>query len=76
MIKIATMDGVREYAEGYQVELLWDEERKRYVIYAQNQGGNDGVLIDFADLISFLKSGPWTTSLEDGTLVLHGRDAE
>jgi hypothetical protein len=53
MIKIATMEGVREYAEGYPVELLWDEERNRYIIYAQNQGGYDCVQIDFADLISF-----------------------
>lgn len=74
MIKIAVMDGVREYAEGYPVELLWDEERKRYIIYAQNQGGCDGVQIDFADLISFLQKGPRTIAAENGSVLLHGRD--
>ena len=60
MITIAILTGVREYAEGYPVELLWDEDIQRFIIYAKNQGGDDCVNIDLFDLIKWIKSVQWT----------------
>lgn len=57
MPKICDMTGVREYAEEFPVELWMDEEVGRLVIVALNQAGYDGVAIDFADLVAWMRSG-------------------
>lgn len=57
MTLISKMDGVREYAEGFPVELVWNDELGRAVIVGINQDGYDGVEIDLLDLVQWLQNG-------------------
>lgn len=63
MPKIIEMISVREYSEGYPVELWKDDESGRLVFRARNEGGNNEVLIDVMDLIEWMRAG------NDGTAV-------
>lgn len=53
-IKIATLTGVREYAEGYSVELRLEPETGRPVIVAWNEGHNNLTQVDLGDLVTWL----------------------
>lgn len=65
-IKIATMQGVREYSEGYQVELwLYDG---RLVIRAYNEASYNETNVDVGDLLEWLRLGP------DGQQILGTQD--
>jgi hypothetical protein len=57
MAKICDMNTVREYAEGYPVELWRDDDSGRLVLLALNEAGFSGVRIDLWDLINWLRSG-------------------
>ena len=56
-IKIAVLNGVREYGEGLPVEIWLDGETGRLVLSAYNQCGDGFVNIDISDLISWLQTG-------------------
>ncbi len=51
----AHMDGVREYAEGYAVDLMRDPDAGRLVIRATNEGGHNVTHVDLLDLLGWLR---------------------
>lgn len=58
------LDGVREYAEEYDVELTYDKKTSnnrfgsnRYIILAANEGGYNCTEVDFLDLIEWMRQG-------------------
>lgn len=51
---ITDMEGVREYGEGYVVE-LHEEENGRLAIFALNEGGYNVTSVDLIDLIQWVK---------------------
>lgn len=54
-----TLDNVREYGEGYGVELVCSRETKfRLSVRAKNEGGNNDTLVDLYDLLDWLRFGP------------------
>jgi hypothetical protein len=55
-MKIATMEDVREYAEGYPVE-LWRNREGRVIIRAFNECGNNVTEVDLYDLLEWLSRG-------------------
>lgn len=63
-LKIAIMDGVREYGERYPVE-IWRDVCGRTVIRAFNEGGNGFVDLDLWDIIDWLSTGPGRGLLAD-----------
>jgi hypothetical protein len=63
---MAKMLGVREHAEGYDVELIHESQTGRLVIQAKNEGGNNETLIDLWDLIEWLRTGPPVGRTEGG----------
>ncbi len=54
--KVADMPGVREYAEGFPVELWRHKVTGRLVICAENQGGHDGTFVDAEDAFAWLQA--------------------
>lgn len=63
---ICRMDGVREYAEGFPVELVLDGETRRLAIRALNEGGHNVTLIDVFDLLGWLgKNGNLWENMEE-----------
>lgn len=68
MTKICEMTGVREYAEGYPVEIHIDDKSGRAVVVGRNEGGYNEVAIDLMDLIGWLKNGsvpiPWEGDID------------
>lgn len=53
------LDGVREYGEGYAVELaVTPETNGRVCVRAFNEGHNGITLVDLLDLLEWLKNGP------------------
>jgi hypothetical protein len=64
--KICDMESVREYMEGYQVELHRDQDSGRLVIRATNDGGSNATLVDLLDLIEWLRHGPQKDVIEYG----------
>ena len=52
------INGVREYTEGYPVELVRDPRSGRLSILAKNEGGNNETLVDLLDVVDWLRSGP------------------
>ncbi len=54
------MDGVREYAENMDVELVTDERESgdpdRLLVYALNEGGHNCTLVDLLDLLKWVKT--------------------
>ena len=55
---IATLEGVREYAEGFPVELWRDGKNGRLVIRAWNEAQCNCTDVDLWDLMDWLSSGP------------------
>lgn len=53
LLKVADLDGVREYTEGRKVE-LW-RHHGRLVVRAYNEGGLNATEVDVWDLLDFLK---------------------
>ena len=53
-----TMDGVREYAEGYKVKLNIDSDRGRVVVVALNEAGYSRTLVDLMDLLDWIQNHP------------------
>ena len=53
---MAVMEGVTEYSEGYEVELLQTKGNGRWVIMAVNQGGFDSTSVDVINLIAWLRA--------------------
>ena len=49
------MDGVREYAEDFPVELMMDADVNRLVIYARNEGGHNCTCVDLLDLLAWIQ---------------------
>lgn len=47
------LQAIREYAEGYPVEISKDEETGREVIIAQNEGGHNCTMVDLLDVVEF-----------------------
>ncbi len=64
MLKV--MKGVREYCEGYPVELIRDGGTGRWVIRAYNEGGNNVTKVDLFDLVDWLAKGPEIARTRDG----------
>jgi hypothetical protein len=58
MGKICEMKGVREFSDGYPVELWRHERTGRLVIRAYSECGNAIVDVDLWDLIDWCHSGP------------------
>lgn len=59
--------GVREYGEGYDVELICGASTNgRLSIRAKNEGGNNDTLVDLWDLIEWLQLGPQAGQTEGG----------
>jgi hypothetical protein len=56
--KSLELTGVREYAEGFPVELRVDEDSKRTVIHALTEGGYNCTDVDLQDLLDALCRGP------------------
>lgn len=48
------MGGVREYAEGFAVELA--DESGRAVVVAKNEGGYNCTQVDVADLVAWFRA--------------------
>jgi len=46
------MEGVREYAEDFAVELLYVDDR--LVIYAENEGGCNCTQVDLTDVLEWI----------------------
>jgi hypothetical protein len=63
-LKIAVMEGVREYGEKYPVE-IWRDSIGRTVIRAFNEGRNNSVDLDLWDIIDWLSTGPGRGLLGD-----------
>lgn len=61
--RIATLDGVREYSEGWDVE-LWRSREGRLIVRAYNEGHNNYTNVDLIDLLRWL-SGPRSGILHD-----------
>jgi len=57
MPKISQMEFVREWSEGFPVELHRHETSGRLVIRARSSGGNSVVDIDLWDLVDWCKVG-------------------
>lgn len=53
---VGKMDGVREYAEGYPVELRRDDRNGRLVVRALNEGGYNLTDVDLLDLLQWVKA--------------------
>ena len=53
---IQEMIGVREYAEGFPVELRRDKDNGRLVVCAVNEGGHNVTHVDVLDLLSWLRA--------------------
>jgi hypothetical protein len=66
MPKICNMEGVREYGEGYPVELWRDEVSGRLVNRAFNEGHNNDVVIDLWDILDWATRGPADSLLRGG----------
>ena len=49
------MTGVREYAEGMDVELKFDDEENRFVIYAKNEAGHNCTMVDLLDVLEWVQ---------------------
>jgi hypothetical protein len=60
------MEGVREYAEKYEVELVVDEENGRPCVQAWNEGHYNLTRVDLLDLIYWIKTN--RPELLDGTV--------
>lgn len=58
MLKVVTMQGVREYSEGYVVELCKNESNGRLVIRALNEGRNAETLVDVLDVLNWVNCNP------------------
>jgi hypothetical protein len=69
MAKICDMEGVREYSEGFPVE-LWRDDAERLTIIARNQDGFDCTSIDFLDLVSWLQRGSGKLLSKDNEIVV------
>lgn len=52
--KIATLEGVREHAEGMPVE-LWMLDSGRVVVRARNENGYNHTDVDLSELLNWLK---------------------
>lgn len=48
------MEGVKEYVEEMDVELVDEDESKRLVIYARNEGGQSCTLVDLVQLLEWV----------------------
>lgn len=64
MPKIREMQGVREYAEGFPVELWRDATTGRLTIMAFNEGKCNSVDIDLEDLLHWLRDGEEQRALD------------
>jgi hypothetical protein len=53
-----TLGGVREYSEGYPVELRRNVKTGRLFIVAYNEGHNNIVQIDLLDLLEWCAANP------------------
>lgn len=59
--------GVKEYAEGYDVELVRQAiTGGRLSVRARNEGGNNETLVDLWDLIDWLRLGPKSGQSDTG----------
>lgn len=56
--KICELEGVREYTDGYPVELQRHQETGRLVVVAYNECHNASTRVDLLDLIAWLQGGP------------------
>ena len=59
MMTIEKSIKIREYYEGYDVEIEWGDARDgnatRYVIKAYNEGGHNSVHVDLIDVVNYVK---------------------
>lgn len=78
---VATLQGVREYAEEYPVALVRGEETGgRLAIRAENEGGCNHTLVGLWDLIEWARRGPPEVRVDGGFCLpfdaAHARDGE
>lgn len=52
------MHGVREYGEGFPVELHIDDTSGHLIVVALNEAENCGTYVDLSDLLMWAKYGP------------------
>jgi hypothetical protein len=55
MPKICDMNRVREYAEGYTVELWKEYDTGRFLIVARNENGQNDTMVDLVDVLNWLR---------------------
>ena len=69
---------IREYGERLDVEVKFDQEEKRWVIIAFNQGGYDCTMIDLMDVVDWYSENSqvlkdndfgWLRNLESQNIV-------
>jgi hypothetical protein len=53
---VLTMTGVREYSEGFPVELRRDGDSGRLVVRAINEGGHNVTHVDVLDLLNWFRA--------------------
>ncbi len=63
--KLATLSGVREYAEGWDVE-LWRTRAGRLIVRSYNEGHNAYTDVDLLDLLAGLSSAKGDGVLSEG----------
>ena len=56
MPSVCLMEGVRDHCEGYTPELYMDDESKRLVVRAFNEGRHNVTHVDLLDLLVWIKS--------------------
>jgi len=60
------MTGVREYSEGYPVELVRNQATNRLVLRAHNEGHNNVTEVDLFDVLEWLQKGPQESRSAEG----------
>jgi len=65
-----TLDGVREYGEGYPVELRHHAGTGRFMLTAWNEGRNNLTRVDLSDVLDWLAAGPADGRVAGGGFVI------
>jgi hypothetical protein len=63
---LCEMTGVREYGEGYTVDLIRNQAVNRLVIRAHNECNCNTTEVDLLDLMDWLMKGPKTRQTPEG----------
>ena len=66
---LCEMIGVREYGEGYPVELVRNQATNRLVLRAHNEGHNNVTEVDLFDVLEWLQKGPQESRSAEGVSI-------